>query len=87
MPKTEKELIAREATRDIGAELLQAVKQMKAGKAARTTKVEVSVASKARRVVGLSQTQFATVLGVSVRTPFKSGNRGVASRPVPPSAY
>ncbi|WP_338910771.1 transcriptional regulator [Mycetohabitans rhizoxinica] len=69
MPKTEKELIARDATRGIGAELLQAVKQMKAGKAARTTKVEVSVASKARRVVGLSQTQFATtVLGVSVRT-------------------
>ncbi|MCG1054098.1 type II toxin-antitoxin system MqsA family antitoxin [Mycetohabitans sp. B5] len=68
MPKTEKELIARDATRDIEAELLQAVKQMKAGKAARTTKVEVSVASEARRVVGLSQTQFATVLGVSVRT-------------------
>ncbi|CAH0447813.1 hypothetical protein LMG10661_03886 [Ralstonia syzygii subsp. syzygii] len=39
MPKTEKELITRDASRDIGAELLQAVKQMKAGKAARTTKV------------------------------------------------
>jgi putative transcriptional regulator len=85
MPKTEKELIARDATRDIGAELLQAVKQMKAGKAARTTKVEVSIARKARRVVGLSQTQFATVLGVSVRTlqEWEQGHRkptGVAQR-------
>ena len=68
MPKTDKELISRDEARDIGAELLQAVKQMKAGEAARTTKVEVSAASEARRKVGLSQTQFAIALGVSVRT-------------------
>jgi putative transcriptional regulator len=31
MPMTEKELLARDAKRDIGAELLQAVREMKAG--------------------------------------------------------
>lgn len=68
MPKTQKELIARDSARDIGAELLQAVKEMKRGEAARVTKVEISTASAARNKVGLSQTQFATALGVSVRT-------------------
>ncbi|QVN19417.1 helix-turn-helix domain-containing protein [Burkholderia pyrrocinia] len=68
MPKTEKELIARDASRDIGTELLQAVKEMKRGEAARTTRVEISTASAARSKVGLSQTQFATALGISVRT-------------------
>ncbi|MFM0287651.1 helix-turn-helix domain-containing protein [Paraburkholderia megapolitana] len=68
MPNTEKDLIARDATRDIGAELLQAVKQMKAGEAARSTKVAVSTASEARSKLGLSQSQFATALGVSIRT-------------------
>jgi hypothetical protein len=32
MPLTEKELLARDAKRDIGAELLQSVREMKAGK-------------------------------------------------------
>jgi hypothetical protein len=32
MPLSEKELLARDAKRDIGAELLQAVREMKAGK-------------------------------------------------------
>jgi putative transcriptional regulator len=68
MPKSEKELIARDAARDIGAELLESVRQMKAGQAARVTKVKVSAASEARHKVGLSQSQFAAALGVSVRT-------------------
>jgi putative transcriptional regulator len=68
MPKTEKELITRDAARDIGAELLESVRQMKAGQAARVTKVKVSPASEARHKVGLSQSQFAAALGVSVRT-------------------
>jgi hypothetical protein len=33
MPKTEKELLERDAARDIGAELLESIREMKAGKA------------------------------------------------------
>jgi putative transcriptional regulator len=68
MPKTEKELIERDKTRGIGAELLEAVQQMKGGMAARATTVALNAASEARLKVGLSQSQFAAVLGVSVRT-------------------
>ena len=50
------------------AELLEAVRDMKVGRAARTTQVEVPSAAEARARVGLSQSQFATLLGVSVRT-------------------
>ena len=50
------------------AELLEAVRDMKVGRAARTTQVEVPNAADARAQVGLSQSQFATLLGVSVRT-------------------
>lgn len=47
MPMTEKELKKRDAKRDLGAELLESVMQMKSG---------------------LSQSDFAKLLGVSVRT-------------------
>ena len=50
------------------AELLEAVRDMKVGRAARTTQVEVPNAADARARVGLSQSQFATLLGVAVRT-------------------
>lgn len=50
------------------ADLLKSVKDMKAGRAARTTKVEPTAASLARVKVGLSQAAFATLLGVSSRT-------------------
>lgn len=50
------------------AELLEAVRDRKVGRAARTTQVEVPNAADARARVGLSQSQFATLLGVSVRT-------------------
>jgi putative transcriptional regulator len=53
---------------ELGAKLLQSVREMKAGKAARVTKVEVSPIVHARNLSGLSQTQFAALLGVSVRT-------------------
>ncbi|MBO9642992.1 MAG: helix-turn-helix domain-containing protein [Pseudacidovorax sp.] len=49
-------------------DLLEAVQDMKAGRAARVTRVEVPDAADARARVGLSQTQFAQLLGVSVRT-------------------
>jgi len=59
-----KEIVSLEATRDIGAEILQSIKDMKAGKG----KVVVSSAAEAREATGLSQSQFASLLGVSVRT-------------------
>lgn len=59
-----KEIANIEASRDIGAEILQSIKDMKAGKG----KVVVSSAAEAREATGLSQSQFASLLGVSVRT-------------------
>lgn len=57
-------IAALEAKRDVGAEILQSVKDMKAGKG----KVVFSPAVEARTATGLSQAQFAGLLGVSVRT-------------------
>jgi putative transcriptional regulator len=69
MPKmTAKQLIARDAKRDLGAELLQAVREMTAGKAARIHHVKLPEIVEARARTGLSQQQFAAVLGVSART-------------------
>ena len=49
-------------------DLEASVRQMKAGKAARVTAIEVSAATEARNRVGMSQSQSAKSLGVSVRT-------------------
>lgn len=48
--------------------LLGAVREMKSGQAARKTEVEVSWIVKLRNRTGLTQKQFARLLGVSVRT-------------------
>jgi putative transcriptional regulator len=61
---TPAEIEALEAKRDIGAEILQSIKDMKAG----IGRVVVSPAAEARSATGLSQSQFAALLGVSVRT-------------------
>ncbi len=53
---------------ELGAKLLQSVREMKAGKVARRTEVTVSPVIHARNLSGLSQAQFAVLLGVSVRT-------------------
>ena len=63
-PLTEAKLRAYESKRDLAAELLESVQQMKAGK----TQVVPSPAIEARERTGLSQSQFAALLGVSVRT-------------------
>ena len=68
MPLTEKELKERDAKRDVGAELLQAVRDMKAGKGKVVAKIDVPPVVKARLKSGLPQSQFASLLGVSVRT-------------------
>jgi putative transcriptional regulator len=64
MPKTEQELLDRDAERDIGAELLESLREMQAGEAAAVH----SPVALARYRVRMSQSQFARLLGVSVRT-------------------
>ncbi len=50
------------------ADLLESIRQMRRGEAARVTKVKVSPAAEARSRTGLSQQDFARLLGVSART-------------------
>ncbi len=50
------------------ADLLASVKQMRRNQAARVSKVKLPAAAEARASVGLSQQEFALLLGVSPRT-------------------
>ena len=52
----------------IGRKLLQSVREMKAKKRGRVTSVELNEVAEARHKAGLSQAQFAEVLGISKRT-------------------
>ncbi|MBN8921808.1 MAG: transcriptional regulator [Rhodanobacter sp. 68-29] len=67
MKKLSKEILERDAQRDIGQEVLQAVREIKAGGGRRFT-VQVAEATEARLKLGLSQADFAAMLGVSTRT-------------------
>jgi putative transcriptional regulator len=58
----------RSEVRKFRADLLASVKQMRRGQAARVTRVKLPAAAEARAVVGLSQQEFAQLLGVSPRT-------------------
>ena len=49
-------------------DLLASVRQMRSGKAARITKVKLPPVAEARAKTGLSQQDFARLLGVSPRT-------------------
>ncbi|MDE3021730.1 MAG: helix-turn-helix domain-containing protein [Pseudomonadota bacterium] len=49
-------------------DLLDSARQMKSGKAIRKTEVKLSTAAEARTRIGMSQSEFALLLGVSVRT-------------------
>ena len=75
MPKlTEAELLARDAGRDLNAELLDAIRQVRAGQVGRVSvvtddgRVIESPVAKARLRARLSQSKFAALLGISVRT-------------------
>lgn len=68
MPKAKQKPVSRKGAIDIGAELLTSVREMKAGIRARVHRPEISEIARARLVSGLSQTAFAALLGVSVRT-------------------
>ena len=63
-PMTDAELEAWEATRDLESELIESARQMAQGK----TSVAYSAVIAARKGSGLSQSRFAALLGVSVRT-------------------
>ncbi len=63
-PLSPRESAKFEAGRDLGAELLESIAQMKAGQ----VQVALSPAIEAREKTGLSRSQFAALLGVSVRT-------------------
>ena len=52
----------------LGLQLLQSVREMKAGQAARVTKIEPNEVVLARQRTGLSQAQFAEALSISKRT-------------------
>ena len=49
-------------------DLLDAVREMRAGQPARETRVELSSIARTRARAGLSEDEFATLMGVSVRT-------------------
>lgn len=68
MPLTETELLARDAARNIGDELLQAIRDVKAGNVGAQYSVMPNEIVEARLKCGLSQTQFAQALRISART-------------------
>lgn len=65
---TSKKVAARDAGRNIGDELLQAIRDVKGGKYGAKYQVEANDVVKARLKSGLSQAQFAAVLHISPRT-------------------
>lgn len=68
MPMNKKEREARDARRAIGAELLGAVRSVKAGKVGAVNMVPVSVALEVRQRLGMPQVQCVGTLVVSGRT-------------------
>ena len=68
MPKMPKTAKPDAEMRQFQEDLLQSVREFKAGKFARVTQVRTTAAAKARASVGLSQASFASLLGVSLRT-------------------
>jgi putative transcriptional regulator len=68
MALTEKKLMERDAKRNIGEELLQSIRDVKAGRRGATRTIELTEAAEARNKTGLSQATFAELLGVSIRT-------------------
>jgi putative transcriptional regulator len=67
MAKSDKELEEREKGRDIWQEILDGVREIQAGKGKKVS-VSLPVSARIRKAAGLSQSEFAEILGVSVRT-------------------
>jgi len=58
----------RSGVQNFQADLLTSVKQTRRGQATRVTKIKLPAAAEARVRVGLTQQEFARLLGVSART-------------------
>lgn len=67
MAKSDKELVKMEKGRDIWEEVLDGIGEIQARKGKRVS-VTLLAAARVRKASGLSQVEFAEVLGVSVRT-------------------
>ena len=65
---TEKQIAKWEKTRNIGEEILQGIRDLKAGRTGRRFTVDSYAIVRAREKSGLTQAEFAKLLGVSVRT-------------------
>jgi putative transcriptional regulator len=65
---TEKQTAKWEKARDIGQEIVQGIRDLKAGRAGRRFTVDSYAIVRAREKSGLTQAEFAKLLGVSVRT-------------------
>jgi putative transcriptional regulator len=68
MPLSEDQLLQRDASRNIGEELLQAIRDVKAGNFGAKYSVKPNEIIEARVKCGLSQIQFAEALHISART-------------------
>ena len=68
MTLSDKELLKRDVDRNIAEELLQAIRDIKTGKVGRRSTVEISPIAEARHKIGLTQSEFAKLLDVSLRT-------------------
>lgn len=68
MPRSEKTLLQRDAKRDIGKELLQAIRDVKAGRHGDRYPIKANDVVAARMRTQLSQGQFAAALRISART-------------------
>ena len=64
----EKDLAQWEESRDLGQEILQGIGEIKAGQTGRRYTAASFPIVRAREKAGLSQNEFAELLGVSVRT-------------------
>lgn len=59
---------ATQSGEELGRKLLQSVREMKARKFARVTKVQLNEVVEARQSTGMSQAEFASALSISKRT-------------------
>lgn len=66
--KSDKELAQWEEGRDLGQEILSGLRDIQAGRTGRRFTAQSYQVIRAREKAGLSQAQFAELLGVSVRT-------------------
>lgn len=68
MARTKKEILERDSKRNIGEELLQSIRDVKAGNYGAVYQVEQNEIVSTRLRCGLSQSQFAAALHISTRT-------------------